>query len=91
MKRDYYSDFFFNPHELAKIVLQKLYGRLWCQIEPIGLANKKVFPFFLVTYNTGRDNPPFSSYSALCEIFSNFFPAKGPLSIFFDVLPLIGC
>ena len=39
VKRDYCSDFFFNPHELTKIFLQKFYEILWCQIEPFGIAN----------------------------------------------------
>ena len=34
-----------------------------------------IFYLFYVTYKTGRDKrvPPFNFFSALCEIFSNFF------------------
>ena len=54
---------FFNPHELAKIVLQNFYKILWCQIEPIGLANwiKTVFPRN-IQHRARLKGPPFSFF-----------------------------
>ena len=66
MKRDYYSGFFFNPHELTKIVLQKFYKII----------------LHRVTYHTRRDQrvPP-SNFFRHCETFflGIFFPQRSPL------------
>ena len=74
MKRDYYSGFFFNPHELTKIVLQKFYKILLHQIALFGLANwtKKVFPVFPrnIPYPARPKGPP-SNFFQHCE---TFFP-----------------
>ena len=77
MKRDYYSDFFFNPHELTKIVLQKFYEILWCQIELFGLANwtKKIFPRNILY--RARLKGPLSVFFGIVTFFEKkFFPLK---------------
>ena len=81
--------FFFYPHELTKIVLQKFYKILLHQNALFGLANwtkkpKRFFLFFRVTYHTGRDQRlPLSFFSALRDFFfeKKIFP-KGPPAFF---------
>ena len=78
MKRDYYSDSFFNPHELTKKALEsstKFYGV------------KLFLLFFRVTYNTGRDQmvTPFRFFFRHYETFFSKKIPKGPLSIFLMV------
>ena len=78
--------FFFNPHELTKIVLQKFYKILLHQIALFGLANwtKKVFPVFPrnIPYPARPKGPP-SIYFGTARLFSGkFFPQRVPPSIF---------
>ena len=89
MKRKYYSgfSFFFNPHELTKIVL-KSSRKYYCtklhslvqRTEP-----KRFFLFSCVTYHTGRDQrvPPFNFFWH-CETFfsERNFPQRIPLHFF---------
>ena len=89
MKRDNYSgfSFFFNPHELTKIVLQKFYKLLLHQIALCGLANwtKKVFPVFPRErpYTARPNGPPFQFFSALQDFFpERFSPQRVPPSFF---------
>ena len=89
MKRDYYSgfSFFFNPHELTKIVLQKLYKILLHQIALFGLANwtRKVFPVFPrnIPYPARPKGPPSNFFGTARHFFRKFFFLKGsPPSIF---------
>ena len=101
MKRDYYSDsFFFYPHELTKIVLQKFYKILLHQNALFGLANwtEMVLPVFprIIPNRARPKSPPFQFFSALRDIFFSefffriFFPKGSPLH-FFDVLRQNGC
>ena len=88
MKRDYYSDFFFYPHELTKIVLQKFYKILLHQNALFGLANwtKKVFPVFPrnIPYRARPKTPPFHFVSALRDFFfrKKNFPQRVPPAFF---------
>ena len=58
VKRGYYSDsFFFNPHELTKIVLKSSTKFNGVNLKHLahGTEPKNLFLFFSVTFNTGRD------------------------------------
>ena len=95
MKRDYYSDsffsFFFNPHELTKIVL-KSSTKYYCTIWPSEL-NQKCFSCFPAQHTIPGETKgsPFNFFRH-CETFrNNCFPPKGPLFIFFAVLRQNGC
>ena len=83
--------FFFYPHELTKIVLQKFYKILLHQNALFGLANstKMVLPVFPrnIPNRARPKSPPFQFFSALRDIFfRNFFfeifSPKGPPCIF---------
>ena len=83
--------FFFYPHELTKIVLQKFYKILLHQNVLFGLANwtKMVLPVFSrnIPNRARPKSPPFQFFSALRDIFfefffRNFFSPKGPPCIF---------
>ena len=83
-RRDYYSgfSFFFNPHELTKIVLQNIIAPN-CTIWSSEL-NKKGFPFSRVTYHTRRDQrvPPSNFFFGTATFFPEIFSPQGPPSIF---------
>ena len=89
--------FFFYPHELTKIVLQKFYKILLHQNALFGLANwtKKVFSVFPrnIPYRA-RPKTPLFHFFRHCETFlfekKNFSP-KGPPCIFLNVLRQNGC
>ena len=83
--------FFFYPHELTKIVLQKFYKILLHQNALFGLANwtKMVLPVFPrnIPNRARPKSPPFQFFSALRDIFfgiffSKFFSPKGPPAFF---------
>ena len=85
---------FFNPHELAKIVLRsytKFYGvkgATW----PSEL-NQKAFSFFSrnIQYRKRLKGPPIQFFSALRDCFSKKKFPKGPPLISFRVLRQNGC
>ena len=87
MKRDYYSGFFFNPHELAKIVLKSSTKYYCTKLHYLvyRTEQKRFFRFSRVTYHTRRDQrvPP-SNFFRHCETFfpENFFHQRVPPSIF---------
>ena len=60
--------------------------KIWCQIAPFGLTNwtKMVLPVFPrnIPYRARPKSPPFQFFSALREIFSEFFSPKGPPCFF---------
>ena len=90
---------FFNLHELAKIVLEifwkfwKFYKILLHQIALFGLANwtKKVFPVFPRTIPGETKGSPLPIFFGTARLFSgNFFPKGSPFN-FFAVLRQNGC
>ena len=82
--------FFFYPHELTKIVLQKFYKILLHQNALFGLANwtKKVFPVFPRNIPYRARPKTLSFFSALRDIFFGifffgiFFPQSVPPAFF---------
>ena len=82
MKRDYYSDSFFQSTRTDQNSSSKFYQILWCQIAPFGLANwtKKGFLFSRVAYHTGREQTVPLYFFRHCEIF--FENKKFPLQFF---------
>ena len=76
---------FFNPHQLTKIVPQKFYEILTCQIELFRLADwtKKVFPVIPrnIQYRARLKVPPFSFFSILWFFFEKI-PQRVPLQFF---------
>ena len=85
VKRDYHSDsFFFNPHELTKIVQQKFYKISWSQIESFSLANltKKVFPLFprTIPYRERPKSPTFQFFFGIVRLFRKKSPKGSPFN-----------
>ena len=79
--------FFFNPHELTKIVLQSSRKFFWSQIESFGLANrtKKVFPVFpcyTVPGETQVSLPHFNFFGIETFFEEKYFLKGHPFNVF---------
>ena len=77
---------FLRPPKVTKIVIPKVLQnfekttKCTCWFKEL---NQKGFPRN-IQYRTRPKGPPFRLFSALCDFCSNFFPPKGPPSIFLE-------
>ena len=75
VKRDYYSDSFFYPHELTKIVLKSSTKYYCTKLHHLAQRTepKMFLLFFHVTYHTGRDQrvPSFNFFGIVRYFFEN--------------------